>query len=107
MPIEVPHPAKAGGKGRRTGGERDRVETPQSRPAATNGFINVNARPWGKVYVDGRIMANETPARLPVSAGPHSVKVYFVTAARYSPPRQVVVEPGQTRGMMFVLAESP
>ncbi|MBI2897752.1 MAG: protein kinase [Deltaproteobacteria bacterium] len=104
-------PTKAPARGpdeprvRRTGVERP--EPPPGRPPAAGGFINVNATPWGKVYVDGRIMANETPARLPVSAGPHSVKVYFVTAARYSPARQVVIEAGQTRGMMFVLSESP
>ncbi len=76
-------------------------------PPRGDGFINVNARPWGKVYVDGRLLADETPARLSVGSGPHVVKVYFVTAARYSPARQVTVEPGQTRGMFFELQEAP
>jgi hypothetical protein len=57
--------------------------------------------------VDGRLLADETPARLPVAAGAHLVKVYFVTAARYSPARQVTIEPGQTRGMFFELQEAP
>lgn len=88
-------------------GEGGEQRPPVTPPPSAGGFINVNARPWGKVYVDGRLMADETPARLPVGPGPHVVKVYFVTAARYSPARQVAVEPGQTRGMFFELQETP
>jgi len=91
------------GVGANAGGGAERPPPPRGE----GGFINVNARPWGKVYVDGRLLADETPARLSVGSGPHVVKVYFVTAARYSPARQVTVEPGQTRGMFFELQEAP
>jgi hypothetical protein len=54
------------------------------------------------VYVDGRRIADETPAyRLPVPPGPHRVQILYGDRAVYSAAQRVTVGSGQTRRLGF------
>ena len=62
----------------------------------------MSAIPWGKVYVDRRIYAAETPVlRGRVPAGRHSVKVYYPTLKRFSKAQTVKVRRGETKKLFF------
>jgi hypothetical protein len=75
---------------------RDRLRTSRS------GFVTVSATPWGQVFIDGRRVADETPAyRLPVVAGRHSVAVFDPARRRFSPTQTVVVREGESRRLGF------
>ncbi|MDB4962576.1 MAG: masK2 [Myxococcales bacterium] len=66
------------------------------RPATTGGFLSVSSSPWGAVYVDGKIVAEQTPLyRHPLAAGRHGVKVFFTTLGRFSQPHSIAIEPGK------------
>jgi serine/threonine-protein kinase len=67
------------------------------------GKLSVQVRGgWGKVYVDGEIVASESPLvghELP--AGSYTVKVYYPVLKRYSDERTVEVEAGETTRSIF------
>ena len=43
--------------------------------AAAPGRLFINATPWGQVYVDGELIGNTPRVNVPVSAGPHLLRV--------------------------------
>jgi serine/threonine protein kinase len=75
--------------------DRDRRKPKVAASAGGSGFISVNARPWGQVWVDGRRAANETPLiRYRVSSGYHTVTVKFPTLGGRKKTKRVFVKPG-------------
>ena len=79
------------------GRDRDPVRTPRETGGNTagSGYISVNSRPWGQVWVDGRRAANETPLiRYRVSSGYHTVTVKFPTLGGRKKTKRVFVKPG-------------
>jgi serine/threonine protein kinase len=76
----------------------DKSEEQESR-----GYLSVQVqRGWGKVFVNGRLVAKETPlVKHPVETGTHRVKVYYPTLKRYSKVRRVRVQPGKTSTEIF------
>lgn len=82
--------------------ERDRARreardrrSPRDTPAGGSGYISVNARPWGQVWVDGRRAANETPLiKYRVASGYHTVTVKFPTLGGRKKTKRVFVKPG-------------
>jgi hypothetical protein len=82
------------------------ARAPRPRPAAVEpaavGYLTVNAVPWASVYVDGALVAAETPAyRVPVPAGRRSIAVRFGATGATSPPQRISIEPGQHRTIGF------
>lgn len=66
------------------------------------GSVSVNARPYGQVWINGRMVASETPLlNHELSAGSHEVRVFFVEAGEFSEIRRVQVEPGQNQRVVF------
>jgi len=63
----------------------DRAVTPPAQPApvatpvpetpALPGQLFINARPWGRVYIDGEFVGNTPQAGLTIAAGIHSLRV--------------------------------
>jgi serine/threonine-protein kinase len=69
---------------------------------ATPGLITVTAQPWGIVYVDGKRVADGTPAyRVPIAAGVHDVWVENPELGRKSPVRRVQVDADHTSAVGF------
>jgi hypothetical protein len=67
------------------------------------GFISVQSRRWGSVYVNGTQVAPETPLfKYAIDAGTHSVQLYY-EANRSDPSerRRVTVERGETTLVRF------
>ena len=54
---------------RRLPGAADRT------PPAAPGRLFVNATPWGQVYLDGELLGNTPRVNVPVSPGPHQLRV--------------------------------
>ncbi|MCB9522062.1 MAG: PEGA domain-containing protein [Myxococcales bacterium] len=78
------------------------------RPAARreptgSGFISVIARQWGSVFINGALVAAETPLfKYQVPSGTHQVKVCFQgDRRRCTAARRVVVNPGQNAKVKF------
>jgi serine/threonine protein kinase len=69
----------------------------------SKGFLSVQVqRGWGKVFINGRLVARETPlVKHPIETGTHRVKVYYPTLKRYSKVRRVRVQPGKTATEIF------
>lgn len=66
------------------------------------GSLSVQAVPYGQVWINGRMVANETPLinhRLP--AGAHRVKVYFVPLRSFSDERTIRIEAGASESVTF------
>ncbi len=81
---------------------RERPSAPKAPPASLSGSLTVRAIPYGQVWVDGRMVASETPLNgLPLPPGDHRVKVYFVEPRAYSEERVVRIEPGQSANANF------
>ena len=81
---------------------RDRPSAPKAPSASVSGSLTVRAIPYGQVWVDGRMVASETPlSALPLPPGDHRVKVYFVEPRAYSEERVVRIEPGQSATANF------
>jgi hypothetical protein len=69
---------------------------------ADGGSLSVQAVPYGQVWINGRMVASETPLinhRLP--AGAHRVKVYFVPLRAFSDERTIRIEPGSSESVTF------
>jgi hypothetical protein len=78
-----------------------------SEPGTTRrearGFLNVNSRPFGIPFVDGRQIGAETPvANHPIAPGRHTVKVQFPQNGQVR-ERTVEVEAGETTGVTIVM----
>jgi hypothetical protein len=74
------------------------------RPTAAGmGQLSVQARRWGSVLVNGRLIANETPLLAkPLPAGTYQVQVCFEgDRDDCSPPHTVVVQAGRRTGVLF------
>lgn len=98
--------------------DRPRVRAPQKTPEPgarqpapepapskrdERGSLNINSRPFGIPYVDGRQIGSETPvANYPVSPGRHVVKVQFPQNGQVQ-ERQVEVVAGESTGVTFVM----
>lgn len=99
-------------------------ERPSQRPSATTapatssssssgaasggGTISVQAVPFGQVWINNRVVANETPLlnhELPV--GVHQVKVYFSGLRTFSDERSIRIEPGSSRTLTFRAPPQP
>lgn len=83
---------------------RERPSAPKAPATMGAGTLTVQAIPYGQVWVDGRMVAPETPLRnFSLPAGDHRVKVYFVEPRAYSEERVIRIEPGQsaTTGFRF------
>ena len=78
---------------------------PRARPRQSKdewGYLTVGAVPWGKVYVDRRIVAAETPLmKGKVKPGRHSVKVYYPTLKKFSKAQTVQVNAGEVKKLIF------
>ncbi len=83
---------------RRRGSDRGRA-APRSRSrAGGRGLLNVGTKPWGQIFVDGRLAHPEGPlVDYELSAGRHRVYVCFQgDRSRCTSPRTVVIRPGKT-----------
>jgi hypothetical protein len=81
---------------------RERPSAPKAPPVSLSGSLTVRAIPYGQVWVNGRMVASETPLNgLPLPPGDHRVKVYFVEPRAYSEERVVRIEPGQSANANF------
>ena len=66
------------------------------------GYLSVNAKPWGQVYVDGRRVARETPLhKWKAPAGYRLVKVVFPSLGGLSRKKTVNVKPGTVTPVFF------
>lgn len=77
---------------------------PAQAPAAATGTgtISVQARPYGQVWINNRMVASETPLlnhELP--AGSYRVKVFFVANREFSEERTVRIAPGENQRVTF------
>ena len=73
------------------------------RDEGGKGFVTVQSKPWGSVYVNGTLVAAETPlVRYPLSSGSHTVQVYFRgDRSDKSPIKRVTVEPSEETKVRF------
>ncbi|MBN1944210.1 MAG: protein kinase [Bradymonadales bacterium] len=84
---------------------RDPVVYDDEVPAET-GHVSIQAIPPAQVFVDGRIVATETPLmnhELPI--GNHRVKVYFIDLRQFSEERTIRIVEGETRRLVFRASE--
>jgi serine/threonine protein kinase len=87
---------------RRSHARRRSTTRKTARPLAEPAFLTVSADPWGKVYVDGKRVAEETPLyRYRLSPGRHVVRVFYPSKGLFSDPRPLVLRPGETRTLGF------
>jgi len=72
-------------------------------PAATgSATISVQAVPYGQVWIDGRMVARETPLlNHSLDAGTHRVKVYFESLRQFSDERTIRLEAGASQSVTF------
>ena len=86
----------------RSGARRSRSGAPRraARPArpAGRGKLNVVSKPWGQIFVDGRLAHEEGPLiGYELSAGRHRVYVCFQGKRdRCTSPQTVKIRPGET-----------
>jgi serine/threonine protein kinase len=94
---------------RRTPPPQRAAPPPERRPSGGGGggggrgTLTVMAQPWGKVYVNDREVAAETPLiKYPLASGNHRVHVLFQgNRSDKSPVKQVLVEPGEDTRVKF------
>jgi serine/threonine protein kinase len=103
-PRHEPAPAPSPAEGAPRDEPRPAPRRPPGLPARSSapaevGYLTVNAVPWGAVYVDGRVVDDETPLyRFPIAAGKHRIVVGDnPERASRSAPRDVIIKPGETR----------
>jgi serine/threonine-protein kinase len=87
----------SGGEGAAEAGESG------SSTGGSPGFVSVQVKQgWGKVYVDGKQVASETPLlRHQLESGPHRIKVYYPVLKRYSNVKRIDVQPGKHEKVIF------
>jgi serine/threonine protein kinase len=81
------------------------VRPPEPEPSKREGrgYLNINSRPFGIPYVDGRQIGSETPvANYPVAPGRHLVRVQFPQNGQVQ-ERQVEVVAGEPTGVTIVM----
>ncbi|MFK7991914.1 MAG: protein kinase [Sandaracinaceae bacterium] len=73
--------------------------------AQQTGYLNIYARPWAQVFIDGRRFARNAPVpRVPVSAGPHEVRLVNPVLG-LTETRQVNVPANGEVGIQVVFGE--
>jgi hypothetical protein len=79
------------------------VAAPAAAPATTGtATISVQAVPYGQVWIDGRMVARETPLlNHNLEAGTHRVKVYFESLRQFSDERTIRLEAGASQSVTF------
>ena len=67
------------------------------------GYLSVNSREWGAVFLNGNQIALETPLlKYRVQAGTHKVQVaYGGDRSRRSPVKRVTIAPGKVSIVKF------
>jgi serine/threonine-protein kinase len=96
-PAPEPRPARQG----RTVTGRAQPTTPA--PIAP-GTLDISSRPWGRLFVDGRMIGNTPRAGLPLTPGTHVVRV---VRDGYRPFEQnVVLQPGQRVRLVTIVLEA-
>jgi hypothetical protein len=66
------------------------------------GYLTVNSKPWGVLFVDGKKVADETPVyRLPLAEGTHRVAIFYPDRGAYSAGQSVTLHAGETRIVGF------
>lgn len=82
-----------------------RAQQAAAQPTAAAGgtaTISVQAVPYGQVWIDGRMVARETPLlNHTLPAGAHRVKVYFESLRSFSDERTIRLEPGTSQSVTF------
>ena len=76
---------------------RTRAKRPPRKAANVDiGFLTVNARPWVKVFVNGKQVASETPLRNHrLAAGTHKLTVVNA-ASGFKVQRKIKISPNKT-----------
>jgi hypothetical protein len=86
----------------RASASRDEEREASASSEGAVGRISVQAVPAGQVFVDGELVATETPLmNHELEAGTHRVKVYFISLRRFSEERRVRVVEGEGRSVVF------
>ena len=68
---------------------------PKPAPAAREGYLNLNVRPWAYVFIDGKALNKTTPLRkYPLPAGRHSILLQGPDGQELT--TSVVIAPGRT-----------
>ncbi len=81
--------------------ERERPSA-AAAPAAGNATISVQAVPFGQVWIDGRMVARETPLlNHTLPSGTHRVKVYFEALRQFSDERTIRLDAGASQSLTF------
>jgi hypothetical protein len=98
-PSERERPSAAAASARPS--ERERPSA-AAAPATGNATISVQAVPYGQVWVDGRMVARETPLlNHTVTSGSHRVKVYFEALRQFSDERTIHLDVGASQSLTF------
>jgi len=70
---------------------------------ATMGYLSIEARPAGRVYIDGHRIADTTPLkRHPLKPGSHVVRVYYPELKSFSESRRALIKPGRSVQLFFM-----
>jgi hypothetical protein len=80
---------------------RPRARQPAAPPAATPGYITVNADPYGELYVDGVDVGPTPVVRYAVPPGVHTIKV--VREGYKTVTEKVQVDAGNTVPKRYTL----
>jgi serine/threonine protein kinase len=105
--VVSPSPTPSFRSPRPRGGEkRQATRASDRRPASPAtvevGYLSVNADPWGAVVVDGKKVAEQTPAyRLAVATGVHRITIYNPERKRSSQTKLVEVQRGKNAVVGF------
>ena len=66
------------------------------------GYVSVSSKPSGQVYVDGKMVSEETPmVKYEINTGQHSIRVFFPELERYSDTKKAVVHKGNHINLYF------
>ncbi|MBV71342.1 MAG: hypothetical protein CMH52_08325 [Myxococcales bacterium] len=88
--------------------DRSRSRTRSRRSESTpkpkgRGSLNVMARPWASIWVDGRFVREETPLiRYGLGAGRHRVKACFLGNRRSCQTKSVTIRDGEVTTAKFI-----
>ncbi len=75
--------------------------SPTPPAIAATGYLSVNARPWARVMIDGKLTGRSTPIhQLPLVAGPHHIKLISPRAGQ-DIELTVEIEAGKTLTKVF------